>query len=590
VTSGLSDTRAAAAAPAGTARERPSDPTVQTAVVLATAPAAAGGGPAALLPFEEGTLLSRVVGQLVRAGVRSVLVLTRPHWEGDVRQAAGGAAEVRSSPSVSADLRAIADLADGTGALVIAYGEVVTHGEALRGLIAEPRATSQILTGARRRSLAVRVEVKRARIVSSGSPYHAVRRPSASFLGVLRVAPADQPLLARSARELAALLEAKPEGWEAELGRKARRWRQALAEPAEEPADDHALPDDHLDEAVEEEPDGAEVPLSPDGEARLAARVAAAREDAAALALLGLVRGGAVVGVVFLRRFYWSRPLSAATAASSEERIRARDEDRLLLASAVKSGDGFFTTFFVSPYSKHIARWAARRGFTPNQVTAVSMLIGIAAAAAFASGERAGLIAGAVLLQAAFTTDCVDGQLARYTRTFSRFGAWLDSIFDRAKEYVAFAGLAIGASVMGDPVWLLACCAITLQTIRHMADFSYGGTQLQTITTARQPPLEQSLDAAGVAAAARRAAGAAAPPPARRSFAATVLARWQRLDRLPAMRWIKRMISFPIGERFALISLTAALFTPRATFVAVLVWGGIGFAYTQTGRILRAIR
>ena len=49
-----------------------------------------------------------------------------------------------------------------------------------------------------------------------------------------------------------------------------------------------------------------------------------------------------------------------------------------------------------------------------------------------ASGS--GYVAGAVLLQAAFTLDCVDGQLARYTRTFSKLGAWLDSIFDRARS------------------------------------------------------------------------------------------------------------------------------------------------------------
>ena len=60
--------------------------------------------------------------------------------------------------------------------------------------------------------------------------------------------------------------------------------------------------------------------------------------------------------------------------------------------------------------------------------------------------------------------DCVDGQLARYTRQFSKLGAWLDSIFDRAKEYVVFAGLAIGASRTGDPVWLLAGAALALQT------------------------------------------------------------------------------------------------------------------------------
>ena len=86
----------------------------------------------------------------------------------------------------------------------------------------------------------------------------------------------------------------------------------------------------------------------------------------------------------------------------------------------MKANDGFFTTFFVSPYSKYIARWAARRGWTPNGVSTLSVAIGFVAAAAFATGERAWMIAGAVLLQAAFTLDCVDGQLARYTRTFTQ--------------------------------------------------------------------------------------------------------------------------------------------------------------------------
>ncbi len=148
------------------------------------------------------------------------------------------------------------------------------------------------------------------------------------------------------------------------------------------------------------------------------------------------MRSGTHVGVDRLRRLFWARPLSPAAAARAELDIRDYDEDKVLLDSAVKASDGFFTTFFVSTYSRYIARWAAHRGFTPNQVTTVSLFIGILAAAAFATGERWGLVAGAILLQAAFTTDCVDGQLARYTRTFSKLGAWLDSIFDRSKEYV----------------------------------------------------------------------------------------------------------------------------------------------------------
>src|SRR4051812_48702322 len=97
-------------------------------------------------------------------------------------------------------------------------------------------------------------------------------------------------------------------------------------------------------------------------------------------------------------------------------------EDDARLRAAVKANDGFFTTFFVSSYSPHVVRWAARAGLTPNQVTVFSMFLGVLAAAGFATGERFGLIAGAVLLQAAFLFDCVDGQLARYTQRFSALG------------------------------------------------------------------------------------------------------------------------------------------------------------------------
>ena len=150
-------------------------------------------------------------------------------------------------------------------------------------------------------------------------------------------------------------------------------------------------------------------------------------------------------------------------------------------------------------------------------MTTVSVLIGLLAAIAFATGERWGLVTGAVLLYLAFVTDCVDGQLARYTRQFSKLGAWLDSVFDRTKEYLAFAGLAIGASRMDDPVWLLACAAITLQTARHMSDFSFGGSQRDAIGHTPQPPVAQALDAAGAGrrgAPQRPARGRAAAAPA----------------------------------------------------------------------------
>lgn len=219
-----------------------------------------------------------------------------------------------------------------------------------------------------------------------------------------------------------------------------------------------------------------------------------------------------------------------------------RTADDVKLAAAVKSDDGFFATFFVASYSPKLVRLAARARLRPNHVTIGSLAVGLGAAAGFAYGTRAGLIVGAILLQASFTLDVVDGQLARYTDSGSEFGAWFDGMVDRTKEYAAYAGLAIGSSrSFHDDVWALAAAALIVQTVRHYVDFSY---------------------AAGRGSVSR---------PARRG----------------APYWARRIIVLPIGERLLLISITAAVFRPEVTFAALLAWGGLATAYTLAGRVRR---
>jgi phosphatidylglycerophosphate synthase len=597
------------------------------AVVLATAPARDVDGPAALLPWESGTILERLLEQLASLGVTRVAVVTRPAWRSAVA-AAAPRAEVLESGDAAADLRRIADLArDTTGGVVVLHGDIVTHREALAGLLADPRVATGVLGGggALARPFAFRFRARRGRIISAASPYHATFRPTAPFLGALKVAPNDVAELCASADRLAGAAEAPSEEWLAELRRKEGMWRMSLyrraldAESEEDPdsavnaAEGPEDVDDDDPNASEEELtlDRFALELSDEDEIRVRERVAAAPDDVVSMLLVGLVRNGVHVSVSHLRKLFWARPLSTDGAGQASEDILDYDEDRVLLDSAVKARDGFFTTFFVSPYSRYIARWAAHRGYTPNQITTVSVLMGLVAAILFATGERWGMIAGAVVLQIAFTTDCVDGQLARYSRQFSKLGAWLDSVFDRTKEYLAFAGLAIGASRMGDPVWTLACCALILQMVRHMSDFAYGAGQQQVIGATTHPPLTQSYDTWGAAVEARREARAkaieqaaaagvpyeefveeSAPPPTpaervKRSMRFALKA-WHVLDRAKALQWVKRMILFPIGERFAAISITAALFTPRVTFIVLLAWGGFAALYATIGRLLRS--
>ena len=48
------------------------------------------------------------------------------------------------------------------------------------------------------RPFGFKTRARRGRIVSAASPYHAVRSPTGTFLGVLKVAPADRPASPRS--------------------------------------------------------------------------------------------------------------------------------------------------------------------------------------------------------------------------------------------------------------------------------------------------------------------------------------------------------------------------------------------------------
>ncbi|MGH2949632.1 MAG: CDP-alcohol phosphatidyltransferase family protein [Solirubrobacteraceae bacterium] len=566
MTSGVSITRAdpGADAPARTGA---------TCVLLATV-GVAGGAPAALQPWDGGTLLRRAVEQLAGLGVDDLRVLTRPAWEQDVERALDGqAVPLHVSAGPAEDLRAIAAIAGSReGDLVVAHGDIVTHREALAGLLTDPRLSTAALTG-RPLPFAPLVRLRRGRIVSAASPYHSVHSPDGAFLGVLKVAARDRAGAAAVAERLAALSTPPiPPAWEDRFDRTARVWRKSFRQAGKRAARRASARGERIAPAP--------APAAPD-EAMVGLHLEAARQDVASLLLTGIVRQGSEVGVSHLRELYWARPLSREEVTEAAEEIARCDEDRVLLDSAVKPTDGFFTTFFVSPYSRFIARWAARRGFTPNQVTVASMAIGLLAAAAFATGDRWGLVAGAVLLQVSFTTDCVDGQLARYTRSFSKLGAWLDSMFDRTKEYAVFAGLAIGAARAGDDVWLLACCALTLQTVRHLADVSFNDAEHSRNRVEAQRPIEEPAD--------RLAPDDKAPEDGVPTLPRRALVRWRRFERSAAVVWPRKMIAFPIGERFAAISITAALFTPRTTFVVLLSWGGLAAAYTVTGRMLRSI-
>ncbi|WP_262841473.1 CDP-alcohol phosphatidyltransferase family protein [Sphaerisporangium corydalis] len=551
------------------------------AVLLATTPATG-------LACAEGTLVDRLAGQLALLRVRRTHIVTRgsdlpalPSRPGvlvagavnepvPVAAAAATAAEVARSPGLTGDLRAVAAIARaGAGPMAVLPGDLVAHTDALALLLADPaRGTGALVAvghdgggpdtgvpgpdGGRRetgvpgpdggrRETGVPsppVRAERGRVVAAGNSFHTVTGANGGFRGVLHVGQADLVSFADVADELANL------------------------------AQDRRLGD-------------------------------ADETEVAGLLLAGLVRVGVPVRAAHLGRLHCDRVTAQKEADAAIARLGEVDEDGARLSAAVKSDDGFVATYLVSSWSGHAVRLAARLGLTPNAVTGLSVGLAGLAAVAFSAGLRRAQLAGAVLLYLSFVLDCVDGQLARYTRMFSPLGAWLDATFDRVKEYVVYIGLALGyaggldqGSTGPGAIWALAVAAMLLQAIRHMVDFSYAGARADAAGVdpiwerpghggALGTPIPLRTDPPGGPA---NASGAPSRP-----GGGPVVRLSARLDANTVSRWLKKIVVLPIGERMVLIAVTAGLFNARVTFLALLTWGGLAALYTLTGRIARSL-
>ena len=102
-----------------------------------------------------------------------------------------------------------------------------------------------------------------------------------------------------------------------------------------------------------------------------------------------------------------------------------------------------------------VARRMAAMGLTANKLTLIGF--GIAGIAAAMAAAEWWLLAGIVgTFGAAF--DMFDGAVARVTGTTSKFGAFMDSTFDRWGEAVLYVGIVIGCSHAGFDLgaWLAA--------------------------------------------------------------------------------------------------------------------------------------
>ncbi|GAB3493814.1 CDP-alcohol phosphatidyltransferase family protein [Nocardiopsis coralliicola] len=136
-----------------------------------------------------------------------------------------------------------------------------------------------------------------------------------------------------------------------------------------------------------------------------------------------------------------------------------------------RARDSWWTVALVDPLAVRLVRHAANRTrITPDQLTVAALFFGLGAAACFAMGSPAFLIAGAALYYVCFLLDCMDGKLARLTDRESMFGSWMDYVFDRLRVLVCAIALMGGQYVLTGQVafvWM-ALFVVFVDMLRYL--------------------------------------------------------------------------------------------------------------------------
>ena len=265
----------------------------------------------------------------------------------------------------------------------------------------------------------------------------------------------------------------------------------------------------------------------------------------------------------------WAAPYARSSDDLVRENIKSElanlNMGKLRLKMANRANDGFYSVFFLRKFSKLLTWLAVRVNATPNQVTLISFAVGLYSAFCFTKGTFSQTLLGAFLLQLSIIVDCVDGELARYTRKFSKLGAWLDAVTDRVKEYMVFLGLAIGAEKSGQDLWIPALVMMLIQTFRHLSDYNFARSIKQRAEEQFIAPIDFSADFDGIIPSERE-------PKGRLRY------------------WLGKIIQFPIGERWLVISASAVIGGASFTFTVMPILAFISALVVFRGRTIRTLK
>lgn len=105
---------------------------------------------------------------------------------------------------------------------------------------------------------------------------------------------------------------------------------------------------------------------------------------------------------------------------------------------------GLFRMLIYRHFSIPLTSVLVHTNIPPNLVTTLSLILAFVSAFFYYRADYASLVIGTVILNISLILDHTDGELARYKKINSSFGAWWDGVCDKVTEYVIFLSLTLG--------------------------------------------------------------------------------------------------------------------------------------------------
>lgn len=124
--------------------------------------------------------------------------------------------------------------------------------------------------------------------------------------------------------------------------------------------------------------------------------------------------------------------------------LELKSVKKRLMKNLTKPADGWVSRNINRRFSKPISRVLAYTPITPNMVTWVNGMLAFSPIYFMVQGGYRNWLIGATLYQLASILDGVDGELSRLKMKHSKFGQWLDTLFDFTSSVAVLLALVIG--------------------------------------------------------------------------------------------------------------------------------------------------